>query len=489
MIENRQISPAIFWSTLEILSTRGIGFLISIVLARLILPEEFGLIAMLMLFTAVASLFVEGGFSSSLIQRQDHNYTDECTVFWFNLFAGAVAALILVLIAPWIASFYERPILKLLTILMAFNLWLSAFLTVPTALLAKKLDFQTLMKVNVSAVFISGALAIYLALSGWGVWAIAIQTLSSTLVSGLVLWSLSNWRPSLRFSWKSFGKLFNFGGYVLLASLIDRISTQFYTLIIGKSYGALELGYFHRATSTKDLPQGILSGIFSRVAFPVFSSQSGDIVQLKKSLQIALITTMAVNLPVMAGLMMTADELVLILFGPRWEAVIPILKVLCGLGAFWPLHVANVNVLMAMGHSRLMLKIEIIKKTLFIATIILSSQISVIAIAWGMFALGLLGVFINTWYSKKFLSYGTWDQLQDLKPYLFVTFGMILAIAVVQYVIASILKSDAMILIFLAKFMTGVMVYGALTYLFKLGVLNYFREFIQQFKNDSIPLN
>ena len=249
------------------------------------------------------------------------------------------------------------------------------------------------------------------------------------------------------------------------------------------------MGYFHRATSTKDLPQGVLSGIFSRVAFPVFSSQSDDIVQLKRSLRIAMITTMAVNLPVMAGLMMTADELVLILFGPRWEAVIPILKVLCGLGAFWPLHLANLNVLLAMGHSRLMLKIEIIKKTLFIATIILTSQISVIAIAWGMFALGLLGVFVNTWYTKKFLGYGAWDQLQDLKPYIFVTSGMMLAIAAVQYVIAMNLKSDAIIFIFLAKFMTGVLVYGALTYLFRLGVLKFFREFIQYFKSDSVPLN
>lgn len=426
---------------------------------------------MLMLFTAVAGLFAESGFASALIQRQDHTHTDECTVFWFNLVAGALAALALVLIAPLIADFYAQPVLTPLTRLMALNLWLSAFLTVPMALLTKKLDFQTQMKASVIAVSISGSIAIYLALNGWGVWAIAIQVLSATFINALVLWRINPWRPTWRFSWKSFGKLFNFGGFLLFSSLIDKISTQLYTLIIGKNYGALDLGYFYRASSTKDLPQGVLADIFSRVAFPVFSSQASDSHELRNGLRIALVTTMAVNLPVMAGLMMTADELVPILFGPHWSGAIPILKVLCGLGAFWPMHLANLNVLMALGHSKLMFKLELIKKTLFIITIILVSQISVIAIAWGMFALGLLGIFVNTWYTRKFLNYGAVAQIRVVMPYLFVTFIMILAVGATQYLFAS----DSIMVVLLAKIIVGIFIYILSCYVFKLEILEYGR--------------
>ena len=466
-----QIKQAVFWSASDILLRRGIGFFIAIVLARLITPEEFGVFAMLILFTAVASLFAESGFASALIQRQDHTYTDECTVFWFNLVAGALAALALVVIAPWIADFYQQPVLTPLTRLMALNLWLSAFLTVPMALLTKKLDFQIQMKASVIAVTVSGAIAIYLALNGWGVWAIAIQIVSATIINVLVLWRINPWRPTWKYSWKSFRKLFNFGGFLLFSSLIDRISTQLYTLIIGKSYGALDLGYFYRASSTKDLPQGVLADIFSRVAFPVFSSQADDSNKLRKSLRTALITTMAVNLPVMAGLMMTADELVPILFGPQWGGAIPILKVLCGLGAFWPMHLANLNVLMALGHSKLIFKLEIIKKTLFIITIILVSQISVIAIAWGMFALGLLGIFVNTWYTRKFLEFGALEQVRVVLPYLSVTLIMILAVGTTQYLLAS----DSTMVVLFAKITVGVLIYFLFCYVFKLKILEYGR--------------
>lgn len=435
---------------------------------------------MLMLFTAVASLLVESGFASALIQKQDHTYTDECTVFWFNLIAGTFAAAALILIAPSIALFYQQPILVPLTKLMALNLWLSAFLTVPRALLTKNLDFKTQMKAGMSGLIVSGGIAIYLAFNGWGVWAIAIQSLAATLVSGLVLWGLNSWRPSWVFSWNSFHRLFTFGGFLLLSGLLDTISTRVYTLIIGKSYGAQDLGYFYRASSTKDLPQGVLAGIFSRVAFPVYSSQAKDKDKLRECLRISLIITMAVNLPVMAGLLMTADELVPLLFGSRWEPSIPILKVLCGVGLFWPLHLANLNVLRALGYSRLIFKIEIIKKSLFIAMIILTSQISVITIAWGMFVVGLVGVLINTWYTKNFLGYGPFEQLTNLMPYFFITLMMMGAVVSSQFIFDSVVESEFMILLFLTKLTVGFTTYIVLTYALNLEVLKHGRSFLNR---------
>ena len=420
-------------------------------------------------------MIVESGFVSALIQRQEHTYTDECSVFWFNIFAGAVMATALALLSPLIATFYEQPILVDLTRLMALNLLLSAFLTVPSALLSKRLDFKTQLKVSVSAVCVSGVLAIILALRGWGVWAIALQALSSTVVSILVMWRLISWRPARKLSFESLKNLFNFGGFLLLSGLMDNISTRLYTIIIGKSYGTLDLGHFYRATTTKDLPQSMLADIFSRIAFPVFSALASNPVELREGLRVSLVSSMAINLPVMLGLMITAGELVPVLFGPRWNGAIPILQVLCGVGALWPLHVANINALMAQGHSGLIFRLEIIKKSLFIPTIILASQVSVIAIPWGMLALSLLGIFINTWYTRKFLKFGALRQFSVLGPYILITALMVLGVLVFGRLVAA----ESQWVVLLVKVSVGMLIYIVFCWAFKLEIVELGSSFLK----------
>ena len=241
---------ATLWSGADILMRQGLQFGISIALARLLSPEEFGTIALLYLFTGIASAFVDSGFSSALIQRQDITHTDESTVFWFNLAIGALVAISLWAAAPLIARFFVLPVLLPLTGLLALNIFLSALGSIHGTLLTKHLNFRVQMKIGAFSSLISGAIAITMAYYGYGVWALAAQTLAATILTTLLLWCLSPWRPALVFSKRSVRELFGFGGYMLASGLLDIIYNRAYTLLIGHFFGVKKLGFYNRADGT-----------------------------------------------------------------------------------------------------------------------------------------------------------------------------------------------------------------------------------------------
>ena len=425
-MSNRVINVAILWSGLDVLLRQGCQFGIGMVLARLISPTEFGLIGLLLFFTSIAGLFVESGFGSALIQMRDHTREDESTIFWFNLAAGTVMALALVVAAPWIADFYNQTRLVPLIWAMAFNLWMSGWLTVHTSLLTKKLDFRTQMRASLMATITAGAIAILLAFKGAGVWALIAQTLIATAVNVMMVWWLHSWRPAFIFRWDSFKRLFNFGGFLLFSSLLDTIASRSYTILIGKFYSIHDLGIYNQAMMTKNFPQNILGSVFSRVAFPVLSSQSCDPVQLKRRLKSAIQLMMAINLPVMFGVYVVADNLVPVLFGPQWLPSVRILQVLCGAGVLWPMHLANLNILMAQGHSNLFFRLEVLKQSILLLLILTASHWGILAIAYATVISSVLSFFINAYYTQKFLGYSAIAQLFDIAPYATVAFSMAL---------------------------------------------------------------
>lgn len=465
--DTQKINSAIAWKTTDIFLQKIGGFVVSIILARLIAPEEFGQLAMILFFSGLAGLFVDSGFSSALIQKKEHTYRDECTVFWFNIFSGTFIAAALVFAAPWIAQFYGFLELKPLVWLLAANLWLSSSIGVHTALLSKKLNFKIQMKAGVIATFFSGMVAILLAFKGWGVWALAAQIITATIINVSLLWLLHDWRPKWVFSWNSLRNLFGFGGFMLLSAFLDNLATRIYALLVGKFYSPSALGFFNRAASTKDLPQGVLAGIFSSIAFPVFSSFSDDKARLREGLRVALVAMMAINLPVMLGLLVTADTLVPALFGSRWEPAVPILKILCGVGALWPLQTVNLNVLMAQGHSNLFFRLELIKKVLLIIVVIIASQISVIAIAWGMFGAAIFAYFINVFYTQKFLDYGILQQLKDITPYIILSVVMSMLVLIA----GGVTQELPIVFRLLTQIIVGSVFYSGFAYVFRLEVI------------------
>ncbi len=435
---------AIIWSGVDSLLSQGFQFVVAIILARLLSPEQFGTIALLYLFTGIASTFSDCGFSAALIQRKNTNIEDESTVFWFNLLMGSVMTLCLWCISPWIAKFYQIEELLVITRILAFTIIINAFGSVHNILFIKNLNFKSIMKVNVVTTISSGLLAIYLAKEGYGIWALVSQALLASIISTLLLWAFSSWRPKLIFSLQSAKNLFGFGAYLMAANILDTIYNKLYTLLIGKMHGISDLGIYERANNTQKIPVDLLSGIFAKVAFPIFSAANDDIEKLHKGGRLAVRGLMLINVPTMLGLLATADNFILTLFGEQWLSSVPLLQVLCISGIFWPLHVINLELLKAQGFSNLFFRLELIKKiggTLFLVTGIF--YYGVLGLAWSVATFSLVGLFINAFYTGIHLNYGAIKQLKDVLTIVFIS---ILMAAVTFYAGQFIIDSAIMVL-------------------------------------------
>jgi O-antigen/teichoic acid export membrane protein len=408
----------LFWSFFERIGQQGIQFLITIILARLLLPEQFGLIAMLTIFMAVAQSFVDSGFGSALIQKQDASRLDECSIFYFNIMVGFLVAAVMFIAAPWIAAFYRIPLLTPLARVLSLNLIINAFGVVHSALITKRIDFKVQMKVSVVAGILSGSIGVAMAYRGYGVWSLVAQSIASNMFRTALLWFFLPWRPSWMFSWVSLRSMFSFGSKLLYSGLLDTIYNNLYLVVIGKMFSATELGYYTRAAQTQLFPSAILTSTVGRVTFPVFSSMQGDMARLKRGTRKALSSLAMVNFPLMIGLAVVAKPLVLVLLTDKWLPCVPYLQLLCVVGLLYPLHVINLNVLMAQGRSDLFFRLEIYKKVTITAAIILTARWGIIAMIYGQIATSVLAYYMNSYYTGRLISYPVSEQFKDFFPVL-----------------------------------------------------------------------
>lgn len=415
---------AFLWSGFDIFMRQGMGFLITIILARLLVPEDFGTLALLALFLGIANLFVNAGFSAALIQRQDITHVDESTVFWFNIGAALIVTLVLFAISPWIAGFFALPVLKPLTMLMACSVLISALGSIHSTLLTRRLDFKTPMKVGAISTIISGSVGVYMAWADFGVWALAGHAISGTVAGTLLLWVFSPWRPLFTFSGKSFRRLGRFGGWMFAAHFLDTLYQRGYTLLIGKFYGTYDLGIYSRADSTQQLPANILTSVLSRVAFPLFSSVSQDKQRLRRGVRLSVRTITLITAPTMLGLGVLAAPFIQVVFGEQWLPAAPVLQVLCAAGLLWPLHVINLSALQAQGHGKLFFRLEIIKKFSGILTLVIGSFFGIMGIAWSRVIQSIIALVINGHFTNKFLGYDMREQIKDCFPSLLLSVVM-----------------------------------------------------------------
>lgn len=448
---------AIFWSGADAFLRQGIAFLVTLVLARLLGPEEFGTIALLYLFTGLAAIFVDSGFGTALIRIQDATHADESTVFWFNLAAGCAMGALLWLAGPAIAAFYETPILVPLSAIMGLNVVLMALGTIHSTLLTKQLDFRTQMKAGAIGAVVSGIVAIAMAWYGMGVWALAAQIVVASFVTTAMLWSMHRWRPGFLFSLASARRLFGFGGYMLAAGLLNVAYERMYTLLIGRMHGTRDLGYYDRAFTTQQLPAAFLSNIMARVAYPIFSAVAENPDRLHAGARVAVRGTMLINAPLMLGLAVVAPSLMLALFGPQWLPSAPILSVLCLAGILWPLHVLNINLLMAMGHSKLVFHIQLLKQTLGIAFLAIGALFGVVGVAWGAVAFSVAAFLINAQCAGRHMGYGIAAQTRDVAPICAVAAAMALGLHVADRFLTLPQPIDLLVLIPLAVVLLAVL--------------------------------
>ena len=471
---------ALFWSFLERFGQQAIQFVISIILARLLLPEQFGLIAMLTIFMAIAQSFINSGFGQALIQKQDATHVDECSIFYFNILVGFLAAGLLCLTAPWIACFYNQPLLVPLTCALSLNLIINAFGLVQTTLLTKHIDFKTQLKVSVIATAVSGTIGVTMALNGFGVWSLVAQSLSSNLFRTVLLWFFNTWRPSLAFSFVSLRGMFAFGSRLLASGLLYTVFQNIYLVVIGKLFSPMALGFYSYAMRLQQLPVENISGIVSRVTFPVFSSVQNDKPRLKRGVRKALTMLVMINFPMMVGLAIVAKPLVLVLLTEKWAPCIPYLQLLCVVGMLYPLHVINLNVLTAQGRSDLFFRIEILKEILMVIAIAVTYRWGIIAMIYGQIATSCFAYLLNSYYTGKMLDYPITEQIQDLIPSLALASIMGGGIYALQY--APFVNQSALLLV---QIMTGIVLYTFLCYIFR---ISSFMEVFELIKSKLLNL-
>lgn len=404
---------AAWWSTLEIAARYGAQIIVTIVLARLLTPSDFGLIAMLLVFINLGTLLADAGFGSALIQRPTITSDDETTVFWFGALAGVAAALLLWFSAGAIAAFYRQPSLIDLTRALVWVLPLGVLGAVPDALLTKRLEFKARARAQVIASFLSGTLAIGMAWRGFGVWSLVAQALAAGGVRSLMLWMFSRWRPRGRFSRESFRNLFGFGSFMLLSGLLNTVSVRIQALMIGRLFDAGTLGYYTLAQSASGTPTNLIGAVLGRVGLPVFSELAHDKARLREALNRTLNVSLFLFVPCMLGIAVAAGPLIDLVYGARWAPATTMLSLLALAGTLWPFHVLNLAALNAQGRSDRFFYLEVLKNVIIVVATLIAAPFGAVAVAGAMLAAGLCSAFINTWYSHKMLGYGMLAQLRD----------------------------------------------------------------------------
>ena len=435
-----------FWSFSDSMTTQVAQFIIGLILARILSPEEFGLVGMITVFLAVSQSIVDSGFGQALVRKQDISDSDYSTVFFFNLIAGVVIFFIFYLAAPWMATFYDRPELKSIARALAFIILINATNITQRTRLTRSINFRQLMKVNLTSAVISGSIAIGMALSGFGVWSLVARSIAGSLVQAIILWYRSRWVPAFGFNRKSFKSLFSFGSRLLVSGLLDTIYRNIYLLIIGKFFSAAELGYYTRSDQFTRLASQNLTGTVQRVSYPVLSMVQDEDERLKAGYRKLIQSTMYVTFLVMLGMAAMARPMIVTLIGEKWLPSVEYLQLLCFSAMLFPLHALNLNILNVKGRSDLFLRLEIVKKLLAVPVILAGIALGIKAMLVGLIILSFISYFINSYYSARMIRYPVSEQLEDILP----SFLLALAIAGVVFPV-SLIPGPGQLLLFILQ--------------------------------------
>lgn len=430
------------WSAVENVTRMGVTFVVSIILARLLTPDEYGLIGILTIFIAIFNAIVDSGFTNALIRKQDATDTDYSTVFYTNLVLSVFLAATLFLCANPIAAFFERPELVSLTRVMSSVVVINALAIVQRARTTKAIDFKTQTKITFVASIASGAIGIAMAYKGFGVWALVGQQISNQAISTILFWIYNRWMPKLIFSWASFKEMWAFGSKLLASGLIDTAWKEIYQVVIGKCYSPATLGLYTRAKQFADLCSSNLTSVVQRVSYPVLSSIQDDRVRLKSAYQRVIKTTMLPTFVLMLGVAAVAKPMVLVLIGEQWLPCVPFLQIMCSFKMLYPLHAINLNMLQVQGRSDLFLKLEIIKKIINIGPLLLGIFVDIYLMLAGSLVTSLIAYYLNAYYSGPFLNYSIKEQIKDILP----SFGVAVAMAIPVFAMSFIPMSPFLLL-------------------------------------------
>jgi teichuronic acid exporter len=418
------VLSSLFWKFLERGGVSGVQFIVQIILARLLLPEDYGVIALIVVFIAISQTFVQSGLGTALIQKRKVTDADYSSVFYLSLGVALVFYCILFLGAPAIAAFYNQPLITPVLRVLGLTLFFGAINTIQNAVIARNFQFRKLFISSLGAVLLSGVIGITMAYAGYGVWALVGQQLTSIIALCAIMWFTVTWRPKLLFSLTRVKELFSFGWKLLVSGLMDVTYNSLSSLVIGKLYPVSMLGYY---TKGQEFPNVLVSNINSSiqaVMFPAYARCQDNRPLVKQIMRRALVTSSFLIFPAMAGLAAVAEPLVILLLTEKWLVAVPFLQIFCAVYALWPIHTVNLQAINALGRSDIFLKLEILKKIIGVFVLIVTVPIGIYAMALGMVVSGIVSTLINAYPNKLLLNYSFTEQWRDIIPALIVSLIM-----------------------------------------------------------------
>lgn len=454
------------WSGISSFSNQGIQFVIGLIVARILLPSDYGLIGMVTVFTSLITVFIDCGFSTALVRKVDRTDVDFSTAFYFNIVAGAIVYLIIFFTAPLIAEFYDEPQITSLARFLGINVFLGAFGIVQGTQYTIKVDFKTTTKISIISLLCSGSVGIALAYAGYGVWAIAWQFMVNKIVGVILIWFYSSWRPKFVFSKQSLQYMWSFGYKMVLSALLDTFYNNIYQIIIGKVFSAKDLGNYSRAQQFASFPSSNFTGIIGSVTFPILSSIQNDDTRLERVYRKYLCLSAFIVFPCMVGLSVLAEPVVVTLLTERWLECVPLLQIICFSMMWYPIHAINLHLLQVKGRSDLFLRLEIIKKIILTIVLCVTLPFGLITMCIGRIFSSVLCLVVNTYYTGKLINISFWLQMRDLLPTLFLS----LVMGIVVYI--SVLFISSNIVKLFVGVVVGVIFYIVVARLFRMEELS-----------------
>lgn len=420
------------WSFADSVLGQGITFVVGLVLARLLSPQEYGLIGIITIFISISNSITDSGFSSALIRKNNASDADYNTVFFTNLFFSFIIFGLLYLCAPCIAGFFKEsqlvPLLRVMGVVVVIN----AIAMVQRTIFIKRVDFKTQTKASFVSSVVSGLIGIGMALYGCGVWSLVGQQLSRQTLYTLLLWMFSNWRPKFMFSINSFRELFSFGWKLLVSGMIDTAWKEIYQVVIGRCYSTQVLGQYTRAKQFAEIFSANLTSVVQRVSYPILSSIQDEKERLKQAYQKIIKSTMLVTFTLMLGLAAIAKPMIYVVIGEQWLPCAILLQIVCFNMMMYPLSAINLNMLQVQGRSDVFLKLEIIKKAIGVLPLLLGIFYNIYYMLVGSVFTGFVSYYLNSYYSGIMIGYSFKEQLKDILP----LFMMALFMAIVVYAIS-----------------------------------------------------
>lgn len=462
----KKTRAGLYWKFAAQFSDYGIQFVIGIAMARVLSPSDYGITALPAVFLAVAGVFVSAGFSDALVRKKDMSEYDLSTAFLYSLGVGTFLYLLLFLTAPWIADFYNVPILVPLVRVTALSFLYGPIGIPQYVILKRKLDFKTPAKISVITKLVTGISGVTLAYTGWGVWALVLSSLIGGVLDKVIILYMVRWLPKTGWSKESFRYLWGYGNKMMASAFLDQLYRNITPVIVGKFFSPADLGVYHRAQNYANLPSHNIHSVVREVTFPVLSTIQDDQERLIASYRRMIRVSGFIVFPIMMMLSALSRPLIITMITAKWEACIILLQIMCFSRMWYPIHALNLNILMIRGRSDLFLKLEIAKKVVGLSVMCLFLPFGLVPFCLAGIGSSLISLFINTWYTGKFYNFGFKAQLRDLAPTIMLSLTMYLGVLALTHII------DNMWLQIIVGAIAGGLIYFSGAYLFKFDELS-----------------